>query len=456
MAFEDDLRAFALGAMERLSVPGASIGITTPDNRTIMPLGITALDTQFAVRPDTIFQVGSISKPFTATLVMALVDAGKLDLDATVVSYLPEFRLGSKKAAQQITLRHLLTHQAGFWGDWFDDFGLADDATERFCAEYWRLPQLFEPGEMWAYNNCGYILAGHIAAKAAGTTFEAAIEQYILDPLEMDHTFLSAADAIAYPIAVGHTNNAETGAAEIARQFRRPRVKNPSGGILTSVVDLLAFAELNLGRRSCVLSSDSVQRMQDPTVSTYEIDTAWSPGFRILHADGTDIVGHLGGSYGYSARLELIPTIGLGIAVMTNSSSGHQLGSELVDWIIKQIAGISLPAPVQVVLPDQDKARLEGTYCQPDSRVEIGALDAGLGGRFIAGDPSGQSATQHSGPSFSMRYLGEQRFMIADGSMKGLQMKFWTHPDGTVRFLQSGGELFVLEGLEYGEGATAT
>ncbi len=177
MTFESDLYEVARESMERLSVPGVSIGITSPTGRETLAIGVTALDTQFAVRSDTLFQVGSVSKPFAATLIMALVEDGKLDLDAPITTYVPELRLGAQRVAELITLRHLLTHQAGFWGDWFDDFGLADDAMDRFVGEYHRLPQLFEPGTMWAYNNCGYILAGLAASRAAGKTYEAALNR---------------------------------------------------------------------------------------------------------------------------------------------------------------------------------------------------------------------------------------------------------------------------------------
>ncbi len=440
--------------MERHGVPGVAIGITSPERREVVCHGVTALDTYFPVGADTIFQVGSVSKPFAATLVMALIEAGQLDLDATVMSYLPEFRLGSQVAAQQITLRHLLTHQAGFWGDWFDDFGLADDATERFCAEYWRLPQLFDPGTMWAYNNCGYILAGHIAAKAAGTTFEAAIKQYILDPLDMDHTFLSAADAIAYPVAVGHTNSPGTGAAEIARQFLRPRARNPAGGVLASVEDILTFAELHLGRRSGVLSESAIESMQQPQAETYEFGASWGLGFKVQQADGGVVVGHGGATNGFRAALELVPERGFGVAVLTNSDSGGRLATEVVDWVLEHALGIRPTALPTVELTPAEAEALSGTYRHPYASVEVAASDTGLTGRLTTHSPYSENSEPQTGEQFGLRYVGDDRHVITSGELEQMQVKFWKNGDGTVRFLQAGGRLYIPGDWNELEGAT--
>lgn len=455
MAFAAELREFALEAMNRLSVPGVSIGVTTPEGREVVALGVTALDTQFAVRGDTVFQVGSVSKPFTATLVMALVEDGKLDLDEPVVTYVPNFRLGSRDAAQRITLRHLLSHQGGFWGDWFEDFGLGDDATERFCDEYWRLPQLYAPGDMWAYNNCGYILAGYTASRAAGKNFDAAIKEFILDPLTMDHTFLSAADAIAYPVAVGHTNSGEDGAARVARQFLRPRARNPAGGVLASVEDILTFADLHLGRRSEVLSSSSIAAMREPLVSTFETGAAWGLGFKIQEASGGALVGHGGATNGFRAQLEMAPDSGFGVAVLTNSDSGSRLSTEVVDWVLERRLGIRPLEKPTHDLAGNESARYAGTYRQPYASIEVDQRNGALSGRLTTHSPYSENSEPQTGDWFGLQFIGDDRFVVAGGELKDSQIKFWTQEDGSIRFLQAGGRLYVPGSWDELEGAAA-
>ncbi len=132
----DDLNACVLQELGRWTVPGAAVGIYQDGETRVHGIGVTSLETRQPVTPDTLFQLGSISKVYTATLVMRLVEAGKLDLDTPVVAYLPDLRLGDAQAQRTITLRHLLSHTSGLEGDRFTDYGLGDDALTRAIAEF--------------------------------------------------------------------------------------------------------------------------------------------------------------------------------------------------------------------------------------------------------------------------------------------------------------------------------
>ncbi|MEZ4569383.1 MAG: serine hydrolase domain-containing protein [Thermomicrobiales bacterium] len=440
---EANLRTVAVEAMDRLSVPGAAIGIRSPEGIEITCLGVAALDTGFIVRPDTLFQVGSVSKPFTASLLVAMAGAGDVDLDAPVTEYVPGLRLGSQAVANRITTRHLLTHQAGFWGDWFDDFGLGDDAMERFVAEYGRLPQMFEPGTMWAYNNCGYILAGLVAARVSGTTFDAALKNTILQPLGLEHTHLSAAEAIAYPVAVGHTNAADDGSARIARQFLRPRARNPAGGVLSSIEDILTFASLHLGKRQDVLSKQAVQSMHEPQVETYEANTHWGLGFKLERRNSGVVVGHGGATNGFRADLSMVPDREFAVAVLTNSDSGSQFATEIVDWVLEQRLGITPIEQPRVALASSDAALFEGVYAHPYASIEIRQNGEELCGRITTFSPYSEVSEPQAGKWFGLEHVGDDRFLISAGELKGAQTKFWRNDDGSVRYLQAGGRLYV-------------
>ncbi|CAN5489917.1 hypothetical protein BH23CHL2_BH23CHL2_00630 [soil metagenome] len=443
MAFHDELRAVALTAMNRLSVPGAAIGVISTERRDICTLGVTALDTQFEVRSDTLFQVGSVSKPFTATLLVTLKESGRLDLDAPVTDYIPDLQIGKQSAVAKIKVRHLLTHQAGFWGDWFEDFGLGDDAIERFVAEYGRLPQQFEPGTMWAYNNCGYILAGLVASRVTGKTFEDALREFVLDPLDLDHTVQSAAEAIAYPAAVGHTNDPEDGTPEIARQYLRPRARNPAGGVLASIEDVLTFAEFHLGKQDGPVSNAGLEAMREPQVGTHEAGVSWGLGFRIEQRDGAILVGHGGATNGFRADLTLVPDREFSVAVLTNSDSGSRFTGEIVDWVLERHLGIVPVEHKTVDLSESDRERFAGVYDQPYGSIEVQPSDDGLRGRMTTDSPYSERTKPHTGPWFGLRHIGDGRFVVADGDLKDAQIKIWTWDDGSVRYLQAGGRLYV-------------
>src|SRR5262249_19665577 len=141
--------------MAQWTVPGVAVGVLREGQRELHGYGFASIETEQPVKPETLFQVGSISKVYTATLIMRLVDEGKLALDEPVITYLPDLKLADAQARETITLRHLLSHTSGLFGDYFDDFGLGDDALTRAIATFDTLRQQFEPGALWTYCNSG-------------------------------------------------------------------------------------------------------------------------------------------------------------------------------------------------------------------------------------------------------------------------------------------------------------
>ncbi len=138
---------------------------------------MTSIENPLPVTPDTLFQVGSISKTFTATALMMLMEAGKVDLDTPVRAYLPDFQLSDESVAARVTLRHLLTHTGGWLGDYFNDFGFGDDAQAKMLIEIAKLPQLTPLGEVWSYCNTGFNIAGRIIEVITGQSYEAVIKE---------------------------------------------------------------------------------------------------------------------------------------------------------------------------------------------------------------------------------------------------------------------------------------
>src|SRR5262249_15197859 len=137
------------------------------------------------VAADTLFQIGSITKTMTATIVMRLVEMGKLDLGTPIRAYLPDLRLSDEAGAARRTMRHLLTHVGGWEGDYliFADTGRGDDALARFIAKMEGAPQLTPLGEVWAYNNAGFYIAGRVIEAVTGQSYEMAAKKLQLVPL---------------------------------------------------------------------------------------------------------------------------------------------------------------------------------------------------------------------------------------------------------------------------------
>ena len=148
--------------------------------------GVLSRATGVEATADSVFQVGSITKVWTTTLVMQLVDEGKLDLDEPVRRYLPEFVIADEDAAAAITVRQLMCHTAGFEGDLFTDTGKGDDCVEKYVATLAEVTQLFPPGEMFSYNNAGFCVLGRIVEVLRGKPFDAVHARAPVHPARPD------------------------------------------------------------------------------------------------------------------------------------------------------------------------------------------------------------------------------------------------------------------------------
>ncbi|HNM76808.1 MAG TPA: serine hydrolase domain-containing protein, partial [Tepidiformaceae bacterium] len=160
----EPLVRYAEAEIARLQVPGAAAAVLHDGVIYAAGVGVTNVEHPLPVTPETLFQVGSTSKTFTATALMALVEAGRVDLDATVRTYLPGFALQSEEDAARLTVRDLVTHHGGYVGDYFKDTGRGDDALGTIVAKMANSPQLVPAGTTFSYSNAGFYVLGHIVA----------------------------------------------------------------------------------------------------------------------------------------------------------------------------------------------------------------------------------------------------------------------------------------------------
>src|SRR5581483_9386379 len=200
----EELAAIVQPQLERWDVPGLALGVLHEGRSEAWGFGVASLETRQPVTAQTLFQIGSISKLFAATLAMQLVEAGTVDLDKPVAPYLPELRLADPAAQHTVSLRHLLTHTAGFYGDRFDDLGMGDDALAKAVAGFDQLQQYTAPGELWSYCNTGFQLVGRLVEDLRAEVFETAARERLFTPLGLERSTYFAHEAITYPAAVGY------------------------------------------------------------------------------------------------------------------------------------------------------------------------------------------------------------------------------------------------------------
>jgi CubicO group peptidase (beta-lactamase class C family) len=302
-------------AVARLDIPGVAIGVVDRGKPRTWCAGVTGFEHPLPVTETTIFQIGSISKTFTGTAAMTLVDDGVLDLDTPIVKYVPGLRLSSDELTASVTLRHLFTHTGGWVGDYFKDTGEGDDALARFVAKLAKAPQLTPLGSTYSYSNSAFNLAAHVVATAAGIPFERVVHDRVSKPLGMGATTYAAQSAIGRRIAVGHRNGE-------AQPWLRPRAHNGGGGVLSCVDDLLKYAEFHLAHRS---DMQVTQRAAGSLCD--EVGIVWM----IDHHAGHRVVHHGGTTNGYQADLRLVPDRDLAWVMLTNCDHHHQLDRVLLD-----------------------------------------------------------------------------------------------------------------------------
>src|SRR5215208_6659297 len=201
----DAIGRYIVKEMKRLHVPGVSIGIYQDGKEETAGFGITSVEHPLPVTADTLFQTGSISKTFTGTVMMRLVEQGKVDLDMPVRKYIKDFRVKDKEVSRKVTIRHLLTHMGGWVGDYFNDFGTGDDALDKMVKDIARMPQIQPLGTIWSYNNTGFNVASRVIEIVTKKPYEQAMQEMLLDPLGLDMTFYYPSDILfTHRFVVGH------------------------------------------------------------------------------------------------------------------------------------------------------------------------------------------------------------------------------------------------------------
>jgi CubicO group peptidase (beta-lactamase class C family) len=366
-------------------VPGAQLAVLDGDTITEVAAGVLSLRTRVPVTSDALFLPGSIGKLYTATLVMMLVEEGKVDLDVPIRTYLADFQVSDRHAAEIVTARHLLCHTSGFDGDHFLNTGRGDDALSRYVDRCVDLPQIAEPGVIWTYSNSGYAILGRIVEVVTGQTFEDVLRERLFEPLVLESTVSFAEDAIVHPAAVGHVGNPDDPSELIVSPtWGLYRSFGPMGAaVVASAGDVLTFARLHLdggrardGRQ--LLSSDLVAAMRDPQVRLVDdsvLGEAWGLGWILDRWDGIDVIGHDGNSIGQNAFMRLAPEQRFGFCLQTNTESALNLYRELAAWLFGDQLAVG-PRPDPETVPDlavADPERYTGNYAREGLLFEITA-----------------------------------------------------------------------------------
>jgi len=379
-------------------VPGAALGVWADGQEVLAAHGTLNAATGVNATPGSLFQIGSITKLWTATMIMQLAGEGRLSLDATVADVLPGAGVGNPDGAGEITIRHLLTHSSGIDGDIFTDTGRGADCLERYVGELAGAARIFPPGAAYSYCNSGFVLLGRIIEVLDGREWDASLRERLIRPLNLTTTVTLPEEAILHRAAVGHRERSREGPvgcppgiaprAEPVSVWGLPRSIGPAGNIIATASDLLTFARMHLdggaaGDGTRVLGEDLVtamQQLQLPVPPGGRIDAIGLAWRLFQWADGKQIIGHDGNTVGQTAFLRMDPQTRVAACLLTNSPQPDPLMRRLFTEIFAEHAGVTMPAePGPAEGPvDVDLRQHAGRYERTSRRFDVAVRDGQL------------------------------------------------------------------------------
>ncbi|HJP65381.1 MAG TPA: serine hydrolase domain-containing protein [Actinomycetota bacterium] len=446
----DLLRARLEEQIAKHDVTGAALGVLLRGEVATVAAGVVNLNTGVEATPDTVFEIGSMGKSWTATVVMQLVDEGLVGLDAPVRTYLPDFRVADPEVSESVTIRHLLTHSSGIDGDHFQDTGKNDDALERYVASCGSLGQTHPLGATMSYCNTGYSILGRVIEVLTDKVWDQAMRERLYEPLGLTHTATILEDSLPWRLAVGHASPKPSDPKEVTASLL-PRSAGPMGLIRSTVDEVLAFARLHLdGGRGPdgkqILSAETVSAMQQPQVEVpdpYTLGSHWGLGWILFDWDGHRLYGHDGNTLGQSAFLRIVPEADLAITLLTNARGGHhQVYEAIYSDLLTDLVGARVPAipTLPATPPDLDLARYAGTYERLSVRLDLAVEDGGLAGTVTLTGPLTKLIPEEEWVTkLSAKPIDETTFLFWDeGEDDPNPGVFYDFEDGVPRFLHTG------------------
>jgi CubicO group peptidase (beta-lactamase class C family) len=347
-----------LSATYQADAPGVTV-IVVKDGTTLLrkAYGLADVEHKQPLAPDTPMRLGSVTKQFTSTAILMLVEEGKIRLDDDITVYLPDYPTQGKK----ITIEHLLTHTSGivsYTGKPGYMAGMQKDVTvPQMVDSFKNDPLEFAPGSRYKYNNSGYFLLGAIIEKVSGQTYDKFVEQRIFVPLGMTrsayegHERDKAARALGYSGAPGGFKPA------MPLSMTQPYA---AGSLVSTVDDLARWdAAVSSGK---LLKAASWQRAFTPYTLADGASTNYGYGWSVGKLKGTPMISHGGGINGFNTYVLRLPAEKVYVAVLSNADSGLMQADDAAMRAAAIAIGKPFPDYKEVMLPAAALDALSGTY----------------------------------------------------------------------------------------------
>jgi CubicO group peptidase (beta-lactamase class C family)/D-alanyl-D-alanine dipeptidase len=334
---------------------------------------------------ETVYRVGSVSKLFTDIAVMRLVEQGKLDLDAPVTNYLPDFK-PENPFDKPITLRQMMAHRSGLVreppvGSYFDP---TNPTLAQMVESLNRTKLVYKPEQKTKYSNAAIATVGYVLERTQKEPFAKYLQRTLLNPLGMTSSGFEPRPELTKNLARAVMWTYQ------GREFPPPMFElgmAPAGSMYSTVLDLGRFTSVlfadGKGPNERMLKKESLEQMWTPQFRKSDDKSDFGIGFRISEFEGHRRLGHGGAIYGFATDLSLLPEDKLGVVVITSKDVANAVTTHIADEALKLMLAIkqgkSLPK-VQMTKPvDPERAaKLAGRYRSGEKVIDLIARDGKL------------------------------------------------------------------------------
>jgi CubicO group peptidase (beta-lactamase class C family) len=426
--------------MKRLKVPGVAIGVYHKGKEYTAGFGVTSIQHPLPVTADTLFQTGSVSKTFTGTVFMQLVEQGKVDLDLPAKRYIKDLKLRDKTVEKKVTVRQLLTHMGGWVGDYFNDFGNGDEALDRMVKDIAKLPQVQPLGMIWSYNNTGFNIAARIIEIVTKKPYEQAAQEMLLDPLGLNMSFFYPSDILfTHRFVVGHQKVRNK--VQVARPWAIGRAGNGVGGVVSTVRDLLKYARFHMSNgKKNVITGKSLRAMRVPQADAGPRGAMGITWF-IRKAGDLTIYGHGGATNGQQAYFFFIPKEDFALAILTNSDDGRIITTAVFNSALEIYFDTKIELPKPIKTSASELKDFIGRY-----RIGTECFDLKVKGRYLmyhhialGGFPTPDTPPGPTMPPMRFVFYEKDKVIGLDEPSKDALGDFIRDEKGRLQFFRIGG-----------------
>ena len=419
--------------------PGVSIGIVyDQDLIWSKGYGLANLNGKTPATPATAYRIASISKVFTATALLQLRDAGKLQLDDPVSKWIPELKPAKVDSSSPvITIRHLLTHTSGiprevdgtYWND------MSFPSREQMLVTLNRMGVVMAPEKEWKYSNVALSLAGYVVEAASGEPYAEYVARHILSPLGMSGTrVIPSSDmptlATGYGIRI-------PGKPRRVEPFLNAAYMVPAANLASTVQDLAKFASLQFRDGAAggaqILKGTTLGEMHRVQWLQPDWKSGWGLGWGVSRRDDKVRIGHGGAVPGHRTAISLLPAEKFGVIVLTNAEDGkphlyvNQAYAIVAPVLAKAVA-------VEATEPKADPAwqKFAGVYSFEDDEIHVAILD----GKLTIFDPSEDNPWEGK---VTLEPVSGNVFRMKDGDQEGETVTFVLDASGRVMRFEAPG-----------------